>query len=142
MWQKSSLTRAYNCGYRRERYDKSAGPERAGGGSLVVTSGVEFNTSTASGMLSWKMSRGSGAKAVVNVCGISQPGDERHGVMHALGFPAATSKQICFEVMPWTEIDQNVRTGSEQKWMLAVRMRRGGGVGTADVSGCNLSSQH
>lgn len=88
------------------------------------------------------MSRGSGAKAVVNVCGISQPGDERHGVMHALGFRAATSKQFKFEVMLWTEIDQAVRTGSEQKWMLAVRKRRGGGVETADVSGRHLSSQH
>lgn len=45
-----SYTRLRVCGYRRERYDKSAGPERAGGGSLVVTSGVEFNTSTASRM--------------------------------------------------------------------------------------------
>lgn len=50
MWQKSSLTRAYDCVAAGENDMISLLGLRAGGGSLVVTSGVEFSISTASRM--------------------------------------------------------------------------------------------
>lgn len=56
------------------------------------------------------MSRGSGVKAIADVCGISQPGGERHGVMHVLSHVKAIHREVTL----WTEIDQDVRTGSEQ----------------------------